>query len=158
MGWINSQIAADSTHTRLQKFEQAYPRAKVEVSNVTSGIVAAVYEVGNLVCKIYARQHMKITEYRGITYATAEFISYGVATCSKVALRTTCGSSWAVVPMLIGTERSAAISRSNDAGGYKLTVTEMTVELATSGNIACNAGTPVTNGDVTVSWENGTSA
>ena len=72
---------------------------------------------------------------------------------TKVALKTTCGSSWAKVPMLIGTERTAAISRSNDAGGYKLTVTETTIAQQTSGDISCTAGTPVTNGDVRVSWE-----
>ena len=44
--------------------------------------------------------------------------------------------------MLIGTERTAAVSRANEADGYKLTVTETVIEAA----------------DVTASWTTGTSA
>ena len=62
------------------------------------------------------------------------------------------------VPMFIGVERNAVVSRSNEAGGYRLTVTETRIDLATPGNIACTAGTPVPNGDVRVSWETRTSA
>ena len=156
MGWISYTSSGGTAG--LEAFETAYPNAVVVVSDTDNGIVGAVYEVGTLVCKIYAVQHVKVTEYRGLTKDAAESLKSGVAGVSKSALRTTCGSSWAVVPMFVGVERNAVVSRSNDAAGYKLTVTETSISLTTSGNIACTAGTPVTNGDVTVSWETGTSA
>ena len=152
MGWLNY------TTGTLATFESAYPEACVLIKDADNGIVAAVYEVGSLICKIYATQHVKVTEYRGLTKDTAEHLKSGIAGTTKVALLTTCGSSWAVVPMLIGTEKNADVSRSNDAGGYKLTVTETTIALTTPGEIQCSVGTPVINGDVKVSWENGTSA
>lgn len=156
MGWISYTSSGGTAG--LTAFKTAYPNAVVVVSDTDNGIVGAVYEVGTLVCKIYAVQHVKVTEYRGLTQAAAESLKSGVSGVSKSALRTTCGSSWAVVPMFVGVERNAVVSRSNDADGYKLTVTETSISLRTSGNIACTAGTPVTNGDVTVSWETGTSA
>lgn len=140
MGWI-SYTSSGGTDG-LAAFALAHPQAVVVVSDTDNGIVAAVYEVGTKVCKIYATQHVKVTEYRGLTYATAVSLKNGVGVCSKVAFRTTSGSSWAVVPMLVGVERIATISRSNEAGGYKLTVTETTVE----------------NSDVRASWETGGSA
>lgn len=156
MGWISYTSSGGTAG--LTAFKTAYPNAVVVVSDTDNGIVGAVYEVGTLVCKIYAVQHVKVTEYRGLTQAAAESLKSGVSGVSKSALRTTCGSSWAVVPMFVGVERNAVVSRSNDADGYKLTVTETSISLTTSGNIACTAGTQVTNGDVTVSWETGTSA
>lgn len=156
MGWIT--ISDPGTTDYRATFESNHPQAVVVVSDTDNGIVAAVYEVGTKVCKIYATQHVKVTEYRGLSYDAAVRLKKGVAGDSKVALRTTCGSSWAVVPMLVGVERDAAISRTNEAGGYKLTVTETTIALETSGEIPCTVGTPVTNGDVRVSWETGTSA
>jgi hypothetical protein len=156
MGWI-SYTSSGGTDG-LSAFGAAHPNAVVVVSDTDNGIVGAAYEVGTLVCKIYAVQHVKVTEYRGVTHSTAESLKAGVSGVSKSALRTTCGSSWAVVPMFVGVERSAVVSRSNDADGYKLTVTETSISLETPGNITCTVGTPVTNGDVTVSWETGTSA
>ena len=156
MGWISYTSSGGTAG--LTAFATAYPNAVVVVSDTDNGIVGAVYEVGTLVCKIHAVQHVKVTEYRGLTQAAAESLKSGVSGVSKTALRTTCGSSWAVVPMFVGVERNAVVSRSNDADGYKMTVTETSIAQTTSGNIACTAGTPVTNGDVTVSWETGTSA
>lgn len=156
MGWI-SYTSSGGTDG-LSSFQSAHPNAVVVVSDTDNGIVGAVYEVGTLVCKIYAVQHVKVTEYRGLTEDAAESLKSGVSGVSKSALRTTCGSSWAVVPMFVGVERNAVVSRSNDADGYKLTVTETSISLTTSGDIACTVGTPVANGDVTVSWETGTSA
>ena len=158
MGWISYTSSGGTAG--LTAFANAYPNAVVVVSDTDNGIVGAVYEVGTLVCKIYAVQHVKVTEYRGLTHAAAESLKSGVSGVSKSALRTTCnsGSSWAVVPMFVGVERNAVVSRSNDADGYKLTVTETSIAQTTSGDIACTVGTPVTNGDVTVSWETGTSA
>lgn len=140
MGWIS--YTSDGGTAGLAAFKNAYPQAVVEVSNTDNGIVAAVYEVGTKVCKIYATQHVVVTEYRGLTHDTALSLKAGVAGSSKTAFRTTSGTSWAVVPMLVGTERTAAVSRTNDAGGYKLTVTETTIAA----------------GDVTASWVDGTSA
>jgi len=140
MGWIS--YTSEGGTAGLAAFKTAYPHAVVVVSDADNGIVAAVYEVGTKVCKIYATQHVVVTEYRGLTYATAVSLKSGVGVCSKVAYRTTSGTSWAVVPMLVGTERTAVISRANDADGYKLTVTETTIADA----------------DVTASWETGTSA
>ena len=140
MGWIT--ISDSGTTDYRSTFESLYPQAVVLVSDTDRGIVAAHYEVGSKVCKVYATQHVKVTEYRGMTRAAAERLKKGVATCSKVAFRTTSGDSWAVVPMLIGTERTAAVSRANEADGYKLTVTETVIEAA----------------DVTASWTTGTSA
>ena len=140
MGWISYTSSGGTAG--LTAFQTAYPSAVVVVSDTDNGIVAAVYEVGTKVCKIYATQHVKVTEYRGLSYATAESLKSGVAGCSKQAFRTTSGTSWAVVPMLVGVERTATISRANDADGYKLTVTETTIADA----------------DVTASWETGTSA
>ena len=156
MGWISYTSSGGTAG--LSSFQSVHPNAVVVVSDTDNSIVGAVYEVGTLVCKIYAVQHVKVTEYRGLTHSTAESLKSGVSGVSKSALRTTCGSSWAVVPMFVGVERNAVVSRSNDADGYKLTVTETSISLTTSGNIACTVGTPVTNGDVTVSWETGTSA
>lgn len=156
MGWISYTSSGGTAG--LTAFATAYPNAVVVVSDTDNGIVGAAYEVGTLVCKIYAVQHVKVTEYRGLTQAAAESLKSGVSGVSKTALRTTCGSSWAVVPMFVGVERNAVVSRSNDADGYKLTVTETSIAQTTSGNITCTVGTPVTNGDVTVSWETGTSA
>ena len=152
MGWISS------TYASLAAFESANPQAVVLVSDTDNDIVGATYEVGSLICKVYATQHVRVTEYRAMTQDAAEHLKSQVARGSKSSLRTTCGSSWAVVPMFIGVERNAVVSRSNEAGGYRLTVTETRIDLATPGNIACTAGTPVTNGDVRVSWETGTSA
>ena len=140
MGWISYNSSGGTTG--LAAFATAYPQAVVVVSDTDNGIVAAVYEIGTKVCKIYATQHVKVTEYRGLTYETAESLKSGVGGCSKVAYRTTSGTSWAVVPMLVGTERTAMVSRANEADGYKLTVTETVIE----------------NADVTASWETGTSA
>jgi len=140
MGWISYTSSGGTAG--LAAFAAAHPQAVVVVSDTDNGIVAAVYEVGTKVCKIYATQHVVVTEYRGLTYATAVSLKNGVGSCSKVAYRTTSGDSWAVVPMLIGTERTAAVSRSNEADGYKLTVTETTIA----------------NADVTASWGTGTSA
>ena len=156
MGWIT--ISDTGTGDYRATFKDHHPQAVVVVSDTDNGIVAAVYEVGTMVCKIYATQHVKVTEYRGLSYDAAVRLKKGVSTCSKHAVKTTCGTAWAVVPMLVGVERSAVISRANDADGYKLTVTETTISLTTSGDIACSVGTPVQNGDVTVSWETGTSA
>ena len=140
MGWI-SYVSSGGT-AGLSAFKAAHPNAVVSVSDTDNGIVAAVYEVGGYVCKIYAVQHVKVTEYRGLTEDTAESLKQGVAVCSKVAYRTEHGLSWAVVPMLVGVERNAIVGRSNEAGAYKLTVTETTIEQS----------------DVTASWEQGTSA
>ena len=140
MGWISYTSSGGAEG--LAAFETAYPNAVVLVSDTDNGIVAATYEVGSMVCKIYATQHVRVTEYRGLTKATALSLKSGVGVCSKTAYRTTSGSSWAVVPMLVGFERSAVVSRANDADGYKLTVTETTIA----------------NADVTASWETGTSA
>ena len=140
MGWIT--ISDTGTTDYRATFAQNHPQAVVVVSDTDNGIVAAVYEVGDKVCKIYATQHVVVTEYRGLSYAAAVRLKKGFAGCSKQAYRTTSGTSWAVVPMLVGTERTAVISRSNEADGYKLTVTETTIE----------------DGDVTASWETGTSA
>ncbi len=140
MAWISYTSTGGTAG--LAAFATAHPQAVVVVSDTDNGIVAAVYEVGTKVCKIYATQHVKVTEYRGLTYDTAESLKSGVGTCSKQAYRTTSGTSWAVVPMLVGTERTAVVSRSNEADCYKLTVTETTIE----------------NADVTASWEEGTSA
>ena len=158
MGWISYTSSGGTAG--LDAFKNAYPNAVVVVSDTDNGIVGAVYEVLTLVCKIYAVQHVKVTEYKGLTQETAESLKLGVSGVSKAALRTTCnsGSSWAVVPMFVGVERNAVVSRSNDADGYKLTVIETRINLETPGNIACSVNTPVTNGDVTVSWETGTSA
>ena len=154
MGWIHD------VQCTLAEFGNCYSNAKVVVSETDNGIVAAVYEVGNNICKIYAVQHVTVTEYRGIDLETAEHLKAGLAGCSKVACRTICGSSWAVVPMLLGEECTAVVSRANDAGGHKLTVTRTTVhQQSTDGtNISCTLGTPVTDGDITVSWAAGTSA
>lgn len=140
MGWIT--ISDTGTTDYRSTFESLHPQAVVVVADTDRGFVAAHYEVGTKICKVYAVQHVKVTEYRGLTEGAAERLKKGVATCSKVAFRTTSGDSWAVVPMLIGTERTAAVSRTNDADGYKLTVTE----------------TVIGNDDVTASWETGTSA
>ena len=140
MGWISYTSSGGTAG--LAAFAAAYPNAVVVVSDTDNGIVAAVYEVGGYVCKIYAVQHVKVTEYRGLTEAAAESLKQGVAACSKVAYRTEHGLSWAVVPMLVGTERNAVVGRANEAGGYKLTVTETTIG----------------QGDVTASWEQGSSA
>ena len=140
MGWIT--ISDTDTTDYRATFAILHPEAVVVVSDTDNGIVAAVYEVGDKVCKIYATQHVVVTEYRGLTYAAAVRLKQGVAVCSKVAYRTTSDLSWAVVPMLVGTERTAGISRANEADGYKLTVTETTIA----------------NADVTASWETGTSA
>ena len=140
MGWI-SYVSRGGT-AGLAAFKAAYPNAVVTVSDTDNGIVAAVDEVGGDVCKIYAVQHVKVTEYRGLTEATAQSLKSGVSGCSKVAYRTEPGLSWAVVPMLVGTERNAVVGRANEAGGYKLTVTETTIG----------------QGDVTASWEQGSSA
>ena len=156
MGWISYTSSGGTAG--LSAFQSVHPNAVVVVSDTDNGIVGATYEVGTLVCKIYAVQHVKVTEYRGLMEDAAELLKSGVSGVSKSALRTTCGSSRAVVPMFVGVERNAVVSRSNDADGYKLTVTETSISLTTPGNIACTAGTPVTNGDVTVSWETGTSA
>ena len=140
MGWIT--ISDEGTLDYRAMFAILYPNAVVVVSDTDSGIVAAVYEVGAKVCKIYAVQHVTVTEYRGLSHSAAVRLKKGVAVCSKVAYRTEDGSSWAVVPMLVGVERTASISRANDADGYKLTVTETTIAQS----------------DVTASWETGTSA
>ena len=140
MGWIT--ISDTGTTDYRATFKSNHPEAVVIVSDTDNGIVAAVYEVGTKVCKIYAVQHVTVTEYRGLSYDAAVRLKQGVAVCSKVAYRTESGTSWAVVPMLVGTERTAVISRANDADGYKLTVTE----------------TNIANADVTASWETGTSA
>lgn len=140
MGWISYTSAGGTTG--LAAFEAAYPQAVVLLSDTDNGFTAATYEVGTKVCKIYAIQHTVVKEYRALTKATAESLKAGVATCSKSAYRTESGSSWAVVPMLVGVERNAVVSRASEADEYRLTVTETTIA----------------DGDVTASWETGTSA
>lgn len=138
MGWIN--YTSQGGTAGLADFASTYPDAVVVTSDVDNGFVAANYDVGGWVCKVYAIQHTKVTEYRGLTEATAESLKAGVATCDKQAYTTTHSTSgatmWAKVPMLIGVERNVAVSRVNEAAGYRLTVTETTIA----------------SGDVTADW------
>jgi len=156
MAWI-SYTGGD-----LAAFEAAYPEAVVVVSE--NDVARAALDFDDRTCRINVRaiEHQKVTEYRALTLDTAERLKAGVAAFGKKRLElsymdSSYGEHSASCPHLIGTERTAAISRANEVDGYTLTVTESTTAWsgAVSGEYVeysfTGAGS-ATMGDVSVSW------
>ncbi len=135
MAWINY------TSGNLSAFKDDYPDAVVVVSE--NDVMNCVYngqEAGRFI-KVLALSHQKVTEYRGLTRASAENLAAGVAAFGKKDLVVKVG--YTVTPLnilqdaytayftarcgsLLGSEVTCAISRANEADGYTLTVTEST--------------------------------
>lgn len=96
-------------------------RITVAKNSITS--VAAHYELVGIVCKVYATTTTTIEEVRGLTEGAALALVAANTSCNKTAFRTTQGMSWAVVPMLEGTEKHAEARRANEANGWTVTIT-----------------------------------
>ena len=132
MGWINYTSGGGTAGTaRLSAFATAYPNAVVVVSENDVSRCAVDYRTDDFFVKIDAVDHLKVTEYRGLTKATAEYLKESVAKNEKIQLWFSYSDAYysltkLVCSALIGTDRQCAISRENEADGYLLTVTEST--------------------------------
>lgn len=166
MGWFNY------TSGDLAAFAAAYPQAVVVVSE--NDVERCVYngqEAGRFI-RVLAVDHQKVTEYRGLTLATAEHLKAGLTTFGKKDLVVRVGYTvtplnilqdsytayyTARCPSLLGTEMTCAISRANEAAGYVLTVTENTTNWDTAivGDYVTYSETgsgSAPRGDVRISW------
>lgn len=154
MAWI-SYTATGTGAARLTGFASAHPKAVVVVSENDVARCAINYEADGRFVKIDAVEHVVVTEYRGLTKATAESLKSGVAGNGKIMLKFTySGPTYDLhvlnLPALIGTEYQCAISRANEADGYILTVTESTTnwDSAVSGNYVTYGGSGTSFGTI----------
>lgn len=168
MGWINyTSGGGNAGVSRLEAFAAAgaHQKAVVVVSENDVARCAVNYEAYKRFVRIDAVEHMKVTEYRGLTKATAEYLADGVAGNRKIMLKfsyygpTLEDLHTMNLPALIGTEYQCAISRANEADGYVLTVTESTTNWAAPvsghyvsyGGVGTSFGT-IKQGDVYIKY------
>jgi len=156
MAWINY------TSGNISAFEEANPEAVVVVHEDDVARTALDFDDGTCRIKVTVIEHQKITEYRALTKETAEHLKAELTCIDKKRLLlsysdSTYGQHHANCPDLIGTERLCAISRSNEAGCHRLTVTESTTDwdAEVPGEYVqygmTGAGSDV-KGDVRISW------
>ena len=156
MGWIvYTSNGGNAGTTRLSNFKDAHGKAVVVVAENDVSRCAVNYEANGRFVKIDAVEHLKVTEYRGLTQATAEYLRENVAKNEKIMLKFTySGPNYDLhvlnLPALIGTEYQCAISRANEADGYVLTVTESTTnwDTAVSGNYVSYGGAGTSFGTI----------
>lgn len=154
MAWID-YTASGTGAARLTGFASAYPKAVVVVSENDVSRCAIHYKADGRYVKIDAVERVVVTEYRGLTKATAESLKDGVARNDKIMLKFTySGPNYDLhvleLPALIGTECQCAISRVNEADGYTLTVTSSTTNWnsAVYGNYVAYGGAGTSFGTI----------
>ena len=77
MGWINYTSGGGNEGARLAAFAAAYADAVVVVSENDVERPVLDFDDGTVYMKVIAIEHQKVTEYRGLTRATAEYIKAG---------------------------------------------------------------------------------
>lgn len=154
MAWIDYTSGSEAAGTaRLAAFLEKYSESEVLVSDNDVSRCVLNSKEGDYRTYVWAVEHQTVKEYRGLTEATAEYLKEGLSAndkCNLIVSHLTAilGQVMkATCPNLVGVERTAAISRANEAGGHTLTVTESSTVMKNSqGNIL----TPDSDGNYNV--------
>ena len=131
MAWINYTSGDEPAGTaRIAAFVAAHPEAEVLVSDNDVERCVLDSKEGGYRTYVWAVEHQTVKEYRALTKETAMYLKEGLSSndkCNLIVSHLTAILGQVMKVMcsnLVGVERQAAVSRSNEADGYILTVTE----------------------------------